>query len=179
VWRAGPAYLHTQLGRREEAANAFEDIAARGFRALERDNQWLSAITAFADTCAYLGDTNRAAELRDLLLPFAGRNVVIVEGWGSMGSADRALGMLATTMGRWDEAEAHFNAALELNGRLGARPWVARTQMGYAQLLLARNEARDTERARPLLQSALQTAGDLGMTTLAEQAKVRLAAIPF
>jgi tetratricopeptide (TPR) repeat protein len=179
VWRAGPAYLHTELGRREEAAKAFEDVAARGFGALERDNQWLSVITAFADVCAYLGDTARAAKLRDLLLPFAGRNVVIVEGWASLGSADRALGMLATTVGRWDEAEAHFTAALELNGRLGARPWTARTQIGYAQMLLARHEARDTERARQLLQSALQTAGDLGMTTLAERAKVQLAATHF
>jgi eukaryotic-like serine/threonine-protein kinase len=175
-WTAGLAYLHTELGRRDEAAAAFEPLAARGFASLERDNQWLVAMTGLADTCAFLGDARRAAELHDLLLPYAGRNVVTVEGWACFGSADRPLGELATTMGRWEDAEAHFEAALDLNARLGARPWLARTQHGYAQMLLARREARDAERARELLRRALGTARELGMTTLAERAEAQLAA---
>jgi eukaryotic-like serine/threonine-protein kinase len=175
-WAAGLAHLHAQLGRRGEAAAAFEPLAARGFAAVERDNQWLVAMTGLADTCAFLGDARRAAELRDLLLPYAGRNVVIVEGWACFGSADRPLGLLATTMGLWEDAEAHFEAALDLNARLGARPWLARTEHGYAQMLLARRGTGDAERARHLLRRALGATRELGMTTLAERAEAQLAA---
>ena len=84
--------------------------------------------------------------------------------------------MLATTMGRWDDAETHFQAALDFNSRLGARPWLARTELSYAQMLLARRSKGDPERAHDLLQNAARTARSLGMTTLAEQAGARLAA---
>jgi hypothetical protein len=50
---------------------------------------------------------------------------------------------------------------------MGARPWVARTQHEYAQLLLTRDAPGDTEHARELLGAALETARGLGMTTLA------------
>jgi eukaryotic-like serine/threonine-protein kinase len=175
-WAAALAYLHTALGRRDDAAATFEPLAARGFAAVERDNQWLIAMTDLAETCAFLGDTRRAAELRDLLLPYAGRNVVIVEGWACLGAADRSLGLLATTMGLWEDAETDFDAALELNARLGARPWLARTQHGYAQMLLARRRPLDAERARELLWRALDTARELGMTTFADRAEAQLAA---
>jgi tetratricopeptide (TPR) repeat protein len=154
----------------------FEPLAARGFAAVERDGRWLSRLTALADTCAFLGDDRRAAELRDLLLPYAGRNIVIVEGWACVGSADRPLGLLAATMRQWEEAEVHFEAALDLNDRLGARPWLARTEHGYAQMLLARHQTGDAERARDLLRRALGTARGLCMTPLAERAEAQLAA---
>jgi tetratricopeptide (TPR) repeat protein len=174
-WKIALAYLHAEFGRHDEAAAAFEPQAARGFAAIERDNQWLIVMTILAETCAFLGDAPRAAELRELLLPYAGRNVVIVEGWACFGSADRPLGLLATTMELWDDAEAHFEAALDLNARLAARPWLARTQHGYAQMLRARGQPGDAERVRDLLRHALNTAQDLGMATLAERARTQLA----
>jgi tetratricopeptide (TPR) repeat protein len=75
----------------------------------------------------------------------------------------------------WEDAEAHFEAALDLNARLGGWPWLARTEHGYAQTLLARHRPGDAERARELLQRALATARNLGMTTLAERAQAQLA----
>ena len=85
------------------------------------------------------------------------------------GAAARFLGMLATTMGRWDEAEAHSQAALALNTRMGARPWLAHTQHQYAVLLLARNQLGDDGKAAALLDEALATACDLGMRALEER----------
>ena len=177
-WITGLAYLHAELGHRDQAAAAFEPVAARGFAAIARDNQWLMRIANLADTCAFLGDVAHADELRGLLLPYAGRNVVMVEGWACLGSASRPLAMLAATSGRWDEAETHFQAAIEFNTRLGARPWLARTELGYAHALSARGAKGDGPRARELLQDALATARDLGMTTLAERAAAQLAATP-
>ena len=133
-------------------------------------------MTDLADTCAFLGDARRAAELRDLLLPYAGRNVVIVEGWACFGSADRPLGVLASTIGLWDDAEAHFEAALDLNARLGARPWLARTELAYARMLLARHQPGDAERARDVMRRAYATARSLGMTTLTKRVEAQLTA---
>jgi eukaryotic-like serine/threonine-protein kinase len=175
-WTTGLAYLHAELGHRDEAAAAFEPVAARGFAAIARDNQWLMRVATLADTCAFLGDVARAGELRDLLLPYAERNVVMVEGWACFGSAARPLATLAATLGQRDEAEAHFQAAIDFNSRLGARPWLARTELSYAQMLLARRPGGDAERAHDLLRNALATAHSLGMTTLAERAAASLAA---
>jgi tetratricopeptide (TPR) repeat protein len=175
-WITGLPYLHAELGRRDAAAAAFAPVAARGFSAIARDNQWLTRIVNLADTCAFLGDVAHAGELRDLLLPFAERNVVMVEGWACFGSASRSLAMLAATLGHWEEAEAHFQAAIDFNSRLGARPWLARTQLAYAEMLLARGGTGEPERAHDLLQTAVATARDLGMTTLAERAAARLSA---
>jgi tetratricopeptide (TPR) repeat protein len=175
-WITGLAYLHAELGHRDQAAAAFEPIAARGFAAIARDNQWLMRIATLADTCAFLGDAAHAGELHTLLLPFAARNVVMVEGWACLGSAARPLAMLLATVGRWDDAEPLFQAAIDFNSRLGARPWLARTELGYAQMLLARRTKGDPRRAHDLLQTALATAQSLGMTTLAERAAKQLAA---
>jgi tetratricopeptide (TPR) repeat protein len=174
-WITGLAYLHAELGQRDQAAAAFEPVAARGFAAIARDNQWLMRIATLADTCAFLGDVARADQLRELLLPYAERNVVMVEGWACLGSAARPLAMLSATTGRWDDAEAQFQAATDFNSRIGARPWLARTEFGHAQMLLARRSPGDTERAHDLVQKAQATARSLGMTTLAERAAAQLA----
>jgi hypothetical protein len=87
-----------------------------------------------AEVCVFLKDTARAAVLYDLLVPYEGRNVML--GWyeASFGSAARALGMLATLCGKFDQAETHFESALKMNEQLGAVNWVARAQENYASL---------------------------------------------
>jgi tetratricopeptide (TPR) repeat protein len=178
-WKTTLGALHAELGRREEASAAFESVAARGFAAIERDNQWLIAMTNLANVCSFLGDVARAGELYELLLPYSGRNVVIVEGWACLGSADRPLGMLAATIHSWADAEMHFQAALDMNSRLGADPWLARTGLRYAQMLRARHQPGDVEDARRLLLLALRTARELGMTTLVGHAEAELASVTW
>jgi hypothetical protein len=95
-------------------------------------------MTYLADVCTFLGDKVRAAILYKILLPFAGRNVVIGNAESCYGALSRYLGTLATTLARWDEAAQHFEDALAMNTRMDARPWLARTQEQYATMLLAR-----------------------------------------
>jgi DNA-binding CsgD family transcriptional regulator len=59
------------------------------------------------------------------------------------GSADRYLGLLSAAMGLWSEAQQHFEQALAMNDRIGARVPLAHTQHDYAAMLLARGEAGD------------------------------------
>ena len=82
------------------------------------------------------------------------------------GAASRYLGMLAATMERWEDAVQHFEDALVMNARMGARPWLAHTQHQYAVMLLARHQPGDRDKAMSLLQEALTTARELGMHAL-------------
>ncbi|MEE9284704.1 MAG: adenylate/guanylate cyclase domain-containing protein, partial [Dehalococcoidia bacterium] len=169
AWRCLLAEFYSELGRQGEARAEFERLAADDFADLPRDAVWLAAVAALTQVCAVLADTGRAATLYDLLLPYAGRN--IVEGSvACYGSASRYLGLLAATMERWEEAERHFEDALAMNARMGARPFVAHTQHEYVGMLLHRDEPGDREKALELVTQALDTAQELGMKPLVERA---------
>ena len=93
----------------------------------------------------------------------------------------RVLGLLAAYLGDWEAAWAHFEEARALCRRLGARPYLARTEYEYGRALLARgggDTARatdDRQRARALLTSAREVAVELGMPGLVRLAEMRLA----
>ena len=112
-----------------------------------------------------LADEAMAAILYPELEPFAGGNVMVGHLVACYGAADRYLGMLAATLGEAESAERHFEAALELNRRMGAPTWVAHTAFEYARLLLGRG-ARGRERAEALLGEARALAERIGMAGL-------------
>ena len=75
----------------------------------------------------------------------------------------RYIGLLAWTLGRLDDAEAHFKAAEAMNERIGARPWLAYTREDHARLLNLRGEH---ERASRLYDAAFGTYREVRMTRL-------------
>jgi tetratricopeptide (TPR) repeat protein len=166
--RAGLAFLYSQLGREGEARAEFERVAADDFAGLLRDANWLTAVASLSQVCAFLGDARRAAVLYRSLLPYAARHIYGGVNVAYSGSVSGHLGLLATTMGRWEDAERHFEDALAANARMGARPWVAHTQLNYAKMLLARDSAGDRERALALLDEALDAAQEMGMKKVIE-----------
>jgi DNA-binding CsgD family transcriptional regulator len=166
TWRPGLALIYSELGRQREARREFEHLAQHDFADFPRDGLWLSCMTYLAEICAYLGDATRAAMLYPLLLPYAGRCIVVGGQVACYGAASRYLGMLAATMAHWQEAERHFEDALTMNANMGARPWLAHTQHDYAAMLTDRNQPGDAEQAAALLQDALSTARELGMRAL-------------
>jgi tetratricopeptide (TPR) repeat protein len=170
-WRCALALLLVELGRPEEARREFERVAATHFADIPRDANWLIGITLLAEVCGALGDGERAGELYELLRPYAGRNVIVGRNATNNGSASRLLGLLATARGEWDLAERHFEEAQAMHAHMGARPWHARTQVGYAEMLLARGRADDATRASEMLADAILVADALGMVVLAERAR--------
>jgi hypothetical protein len=167
IFRCLLAELYADLDHPADARRVFDELTANDFEALlPRDNEWLVGAAIVADVCAYLGDVACARALYEELLPVEGLNVIGVAE-GARGSVARSLGVLATLLGRHGEAEQHFQTALAANERMGARPWVARTQHEYAQMLLACDAPGDRERARELLDTALETTRTLGMAVLA------------
>src|SRR5205823_6570509 len=111
-----------------------------------------------------------------LLTPFVQLNAVAA-GELCQGSVAHHVGRLATQLELHDEAEAHFELALEMNARMGARPWLAHTQTDYAHLLLKRAARGDRARARVLLQEAGRAYEELAMPRGRERAAALVAEV--
>jgi DNA-binding CsgD family transcriptional regulator len=166
TWQPGLAVLHCELGARDEARAVFDHLAASGFAAMPHDAVRVASLAYLAEVCVWLGDTVRAATLYELLLPYAGRNLVFGAHTASFGAAARLLGMLATTQQRWDVAQQQFEDALQFDQRSGGRPWLAHSRHAYAVMLLRRGGSADRQQALPLLEAALAEARQLGMARL-------------
>jgi tetratricopeptide (TPR) repeat protein len=167
AFRAGFALVCCDLQQIPEARESFDRLASNDF-ALPRDALWSASIALSSEVCAALGDRDRASLLYGLLRPHADHLIVVAVGSVCLGAADRYLGMLATTLERWTDAEAHFRVALTLEHRLGSRPLLARTRLAYAGMLRGRNAAGDALRASELLTTAHADAEALRMPRVVE-----------
>ncbi|MEX2247272.1 MAG: AAA family ATPase [Dehalococcoidia bacterium] len=169
VWRCARAMMHTELGNEEAARNDYEHVAASRFAGIQQNFLWLASLSNLAEVNASLGDEERAHILYEMLSPYARTNIMSTPLGPSLGFASRDLGVLATTMRRWDEAARHFEDALVLNESMGSAPFVARTRRDYAAMLLRRGREGDADHANELLGAARQTAASLGLTRLTER----------
>jgi predicted ATPase len=160
-------WMLASTGRIEEARQEFERLAALDFT-VAWDVSWLLNHALLAMVCDTLGDSARAVLLYGRLLPYA-ESCVWAGGPIWLGSVSLFLGLLARTQLRWEDAERHFEQAIEVNTRIGLRPWLARAQYEYAAMLLARQSADDRTTATALLRQALATAREISMTALLEQ----------
>ena len=145
-----------------------------------RDANWLIGMVLLSQVAVRLKDRPLAAKLYEHILPYAERNVVIGNGWACEGSSSRFLGDLAALLGHFDDAERHFEVALQMNSAIGARPLTAETQVDYAEMLVERSGAGDRDRAAELVDEALETAQEIGMHALVERGfavKMRLQGI--
>jgi DNA-binding SARP family transcriptional activator len=162
VFRCMQAALWCEAVGQDAARDLFEELARDDFADLPSRQEWFFGAGLLAEVCAQLGDHRRAAALYELLLPYADCNLL---NWVEVcaGSTSRYLGLLATTMSRSQDAERHFEAAIEMDRRTGGRPWLAHTQADYARMLLLRREPGDPEHARELITSARAAYDALGM----------------
>ncbi len=181
IWRCVLANVLADLGSTAEARTELEALAGDDFSRVPFDEEWEVSMCLLAETAARLGDSAHAATLYERVLPYAGR-VAISYPEISLGPVSRFLGMLATAMAQWNDAERHFRDAMDLSARMGARPSLAHTQTEYAEMLLARGEPSGADEAGILLDQALATYRDLGMDShfmtavpLRERATVRSA----
>jgi hypothetical protein len=164
LWRA--ALVQAQFAvEREDLTAAREHFAVlrqTGFRLVVGGDPMLmrpEMLVRAADTCVVVGDAADAANLYQQLKPRAAYNVhdgALV----CYGSCSRALGALALQRGERELAATHFADALATNERVGHRPELVRTRLGYAQVLLG---SAQTERALQLITAARTEAIAIGM----------------
>jgi tetratricopeptide (TPR) repeat protein len=137
------------------------------------------AFAHLGEPLALCGSESLVTRVYELLLPAAHRGV----SWGFTkfiwdGTATRVLGLLATRLGRYDEANAHFSAALAQLEQMDAQVYLQRTRYEYGRALLEFARSEDRDRALRLLDSALQGARTLDMQGLCRLAEQRLSAVP-
>jgi class 3 adenylate cyclase len=169
VFRAMAGRLFCETGRPAEAHEALRRIGGGNFGAVPLDIMWPRTMTDAAAISAFLDDTEAAAAIYELLVGLREQVVVIASGVVT-GSVSHYLGMLATTLGHFDDAEQHFLLALPTLHRIGASGWAARTNIEWARMLVRRSQGGDPDQARRLAAEALTSARQLGLTNVERHA---------
>ncbi len=170
------AALYSETERPVAARTALAAAAADGFGGLHRDPTWLAILANTAQACAHLRDAARAEVLSALLAPY--RDFLIVGGPTVWGAGSYYLGLLSATRGQLDDADVELAAAADLHDRIGARPWLARTEVARARVLIERGRVGDHDHARVLAAAALATARELGLAGTEREATTLLDAAP-
>ena len=163
--RCAMALCYSELERRDDASFHFEQVAQEDFARVRRDPTWLGSMALLSEICVYLGDSARAPILYRNLLPYKGRQASL-DIYVTYGPVALYLGMLAGLLGKFDEAEAHFELALSQTARAGARPWHAHARYQYGLLLRSRGEPDLREKCSALLKGALVETRALKMKAL-------------
>ena len=174
-WR--DAFVAAELADERAARLELERHARSGFTELPRNALWVLHLCALAEACVLVRDERRAAELYELLSPYGERNAVALSTM-PFGPVALRLGMLAALLGRWSEAERHFEVATERCGRLGAPAVTARVLYEQARMLLARGAGTDPARAGELLAQAESICRELELPGIAERVAALAAPAP-
>jgi tetratricopeptide (TPR) repeat protein len=170
--RAQLAGAYCELGRHSEAAALLDADIVDGFTDFPYDPLWLVAMSLLAEACARLGRAEPATLLYRRLAPW--RDQMPYAGSAIFGSVNYYLGLLATTMGLFDEAERHFSEAAAHHERIGAAYWLAVTRLGWAGMLKQRQCPADAARAASLRDQTLAAARELGFTVVERDAAALL-----
>jgi tetratricopeptide (TPR) repeat protein len=168
--RATVALLCYESDRLAEAREHFELLAANGFD-LPLGTGWAGSMFHLAEVCGALRDARAAALVYPKLEPLAEQVGVVGIFYRCDGSLGHAAGVLAACLQRWEDAERHFEHAVAMNDRLGARPAAVRTRRAYAAMLVERNAPGDRQRAAELITAALAETEQLDVP--AEVAKLQ------
>lgn len=159
------ADIFVSVGKGRRARDLLDRFAADAYGRLPPNDEWLFSVCLLAEVAARLRDVDRARELYELLEPYAGR-VALSAPDVCVGAVSFFLGSLAVVLERFDVAESHLERAIELNSRMGGRPWEARAKHALARALLAGGRPEARELALPLVQQAFNTASELNMRAL-------------
>jgi DNA-binding winged helix-turn-helix (wHTH) protein/tetratricopeptide (TPR) repeat protein len=168
TWPAGLAYIVLYYGDPEEARALLLERFGTAARAPKHLNYPIT-LDLFAEVAVRLHERRAAKAIYDALLPWAGLEIVIGESIAVDGCASRVLGGLAATLGRWDESEAHFARAVQIDGGFGARPSLAYAHAAWAEALAHRGRRGDLARAEEHAADAARIAHEIGMPKLLER----------
>jgi hypothetical protein len=132
----GRYFLATTLLEQGDRAGA-EAAAAPLFDlpgppAIPADRTWVQSVAFASELAAALGARTACRWLYDALGPHAEATVVVGVAIAFRGAVAHYLGLLAAALDRPEEARGHFEHALAVHERLGARAWVARTRLALA-----------------------------------------------
>ncbi|MGV1007215.1 MAG: helix-turn-helix transcriptional regulator [Dermatophilaceae bacterium] len=150
--------------------------------------RWAGTVGQIGHVAILLGDAEVARDCYRLLAPVSGW--CAGDGGGSPfshASNELPHGWLAQTFGDWTAAAGHFRRAIEVDDRLGARPFAALARLGLAECLVTgippggstdSDPASDAARSRQLAQAAAAEFARLDMPGPLVRSRAMLAALP-
>jgi eukaryotic-like serine/threonine-protein kinase len=173
-WRN--ALVAVELADERAARAEVERHARSDFADLPRDGLWILHLCSLAEACVLLGDERRAAQLYQLLSPYADRNAISITTM-PFGPVALRLGMVAAMLGRWQEADRHFQLAMQRCTRLGAPAITARVLYERSRMLVGRGEETDLASAAELLAQAEGICRELDLPRLGDRVAALAASI--
>jgi class 3 adenylate cyclase len=170
AWEAAVGIACCWIDRRANGAEVLARAAAQDFEHLRFDQTQTLALAMYADTAAQTHSVEAAAKLYELLAPYADQ--FVWNGVASSGHARMCLALLAATLGRDAEADAHFAFACDFHHEQGLHLWEARSELGWAEALAERGE---TELGRERAARALELSREHGYGAFEPRAAVIVA----
>jgi len=166
------AAAHLDAGSDATARDLLNSAAADDFASLPLDFIWMMGVSFYALVAVELKATRPAHTLYELLSPYHEQVPFI----GTLGffPASLSLGGLASVLGRYDEAEAHFTEASELTARGQMKFSAARTQLDWGRMLALRGRPGDLDGGRARLERALDAAVSGGYAGIEREATAEL-----
>ncbi len=132
-----PYAVHlTELGLLDEARTVVESLVAQ-IPSLPRNAQFSTIVGLTAVAAAGAGASEFAEMLLAELDPYAGE-IMMLPSVVAIGAADRFRGQMLSLLGRHDDAIAALEAAIALETKLGAPPFVKRSQYWLDRAIAAR-----------------------------------------
>ena len=173
-WSALAWMLH-DAGDLEGARAVLEELGPERIAQMPYDNIWLASQMNAAPVVAALRWHDIAARLYANLEPY--REQLFYTGVNCGPQANYALGLLADALGRHDDAERAFAEAHQAHEAMGARGFLAMTDVAWGAFLARRGAPADGERARILISSALSASEAHGYGWVERQARTALATL--
>lgn len=164
------AVLAAMAGDLDEATDALRQVlASSAMGAVATSSNWMVWMFCAVEAAARCGDVESARRVYDMLVPFRGQPIVGSLGVACFGSAERSLGLAAKTFGELDLAIEHLQLAVDANRQLGndALAAIATGELGGA--LIERGSGTDRARGRVLIEAAIATLDDMGLSVRAAE----------
>ncbi len=156
------AWFAAESGRLDRAREHLDRAESVAQIEADRNWSWWQAIVATANAAARCDDTTRLRAVRDAIAPWA-RQHASAGLVTYLGSGHHHLGVVERALGDLDAAVVDLTAALEAHRSIGARPFVALTQIELARAFDERAGPGDEARAREHRAAALAAADALGL----------------
>jgi len=166
TWEPGLLALYTELGLAEEARDLLWQLLDRVDGNAARQSpwaQWTAVLVFLTEAALALGDVAAARQLRPLLAPYSGQQLVAGQFVAVFGPADAYLAGLDSLLGDDESAERLFTAALAQAAGFGALVHRASVLTAWAAHLGA---GRDGARAAEMRRQARRLAASTGQERL-------------
>jgi hypothetical protein len=160
---AALAVAAAAAGDRPTASATLATLCRNDLVDLPRSSTWLVTMSGIAEAAHLLGDSDVAARVYELVLPYADLPVMVSLGVACFGSAHHMLGVAAMTAGYPDRAVDHLREAIRANLATMHWPAVTASREQYARALALRGKPGDADAARDAWAAAREDAAVLGI----------------